>query len=215
MEAIGNNIIGGKIKCVHYGEVNFHEGPFYFSNFDVIDSGINFEMDNGYKWHLYFKHSDIFMFGEAFILGEGEFFFTNEEIKEHTKTWEATEHWSPFLNLKIIDFKVDFVDVDSIIPQRCIIQFENGDFITILIAEELNLDYSIPAPLSFVDVNEIYVFFDENVPEFEAVMYAPYSVLEEEKIQLNLPNQNINTSKIIWALLILIILSMCLYLNTM
>lgn len=214
MKAIRDNIIGRKIECVYYGEVNIHDGPFYFSNFDVVDSGVNFVMDNGYKWHLNFKSLDVFAFAEEFRLGEGEFFFIDESVKEITKIWDATERWQAFLNLEIVDFSVDFVDAESTVPQRCKIHFENGAIITLLIAEEQNLDHSIPDPLNFIDVNELYIFFDDNVPKFEPVTYVPYSIKDVENEQLKKTTEMLSTSKVIWAFVIFLILVLSIYLSS-
>jgi hypothetical protein len=207
MEAIKNSIIGKKIEKVEYSEVNNHDGPFYFENFDVIDFGINFTMDNGYKWHLNWKDSD------NFGLDECAYYFPKHLDRAYLLLWDATARWDQFTKLKIVDFKSDYLDLELTIPQSIEIQFENGKTVTIRIAEEQNLDYSIPDPLAFSDSNDIYVFFSEPPPSPKWIPFKKPSLNETGNKLLDHPTIQVGLYKIIWFLIIFATISICIYLN--
>ena len=157
MDNIGKKIIGRKIKEVIYSEVNHQNGKFYFNGFDVFDHGLNVQMDNGYWWNLCWREEEYFEFGE------GKHDHTKQFAINEIKLFDATARWKNVLNQAVDDFQVSFIDDAEFIPARIEIKFENGQQITILIAEELNLDESIPYPLEYKFAGEIYVFHDRTL----------------------------------------------------
>ena len=75
-----------------------------------------------------------------------------------------TNHTSgEVLHQVVDDFRIKFIDDAEFIPAQVDIKFDNGKQIAILIAEELNLDESIPNPLEYEFGGEIYLFHDEEL----------------------------------------------------
>ncbi len=152
-----DKIIGHSIERVIYSEVNHHEGKFDFEGFDTFDHAINVQMINGFCWNLGWKDE------EYFELGEGHFERNQHLNANEVKSWDATARWNEYLDSKVSNFKVTYIDEAEFIPCKVKIGFENGRQLTVLIAEELNSDGSIPCPLDYEFGGEIYVFHDENL----------------------------------------------------
>ncbi|MEK6482597.1 hypothetical protein WJR50_34035 [Catalinimonas sp. 4WD22] len=157
MEEIKIKVIGHKIQKVVYSEVNDHDGKFYYDGFDILDHGINVQMENGYWWNLCWKDEEYFEFGEGRY--DHNQYLNSDEIK----SWEATERWNEVLSFIVTDFSINFIDEAEFIPAQVSIVFDNGRRITIMIAEALNLDESIPTPLEYEFGGKIYVFHNEDL----------------------------------------------------
>lgn len=157
MNEIEKHIVGQRIEKVIYSEVNHQSGKFYFDGFDVFDHGLNVKMENGYWWNLCWKGEEYFEFGE------GRHDHSNQFSTNEIKLFDATKRWNKVLNQVVEDFKIKFIDEAKFIPAQVEIKFESGKQIAILIAEELNLDESIPHPFEYEFGGEIYVFHDEGL----------------------------------------------------
>ncbi|MFK8060996.1 MAG: hypothetical protein AB8B78_13005 [Polaribacter sp.] len=157
MKEIVENIIGQKITKVIYTELNHPKGKFYFEDFDIFDTSINIQMQNGFWWHLSWKEDEFFELGiDKYLKNK---WYKDSEIY----TWDATERWKSILNEKIIDFKILYFDDAKLFVEKIILNFENNKSKGILILEELNLDESIPKPINFDLCGEIYVFHNEKL----------------------------------------------------
>lgn len=157
MKNIKTDIIGKKIKSVFYSEINHTNGQFYFEGFDTFDHNLNVEMENGVWWNLSWKNEEYFEFGiDKYDYND---YLNNDKIK----SWDATERWEAVLDSAIINFRIAFIDEAGSIPSTIEIEFQNKKKIKICIAEELNLDKSIPFPFEYNFGGEIYVFHDERL----------------------------------------------------
>lgn len=151
-------IIGHRIEQVFYGEINNQDGKFYFNGFHTFDFGVNFKMSNGFWWYLGWSESD------CFEIGKGEKLYPKGFDKNDVKVWEATAEWRRYLSLKIKNITIDYIeDTDYSLPSLIHLTFENNAKIKICVAEELNLDGSLPTPFKFSISGEVYVFFDINL----------------------------------------------------
>jgi len=157
MNTIVDKIIGQKIKKVIYSEVNDHNGKFYYEGFDTFDHGINVQMQNGYWWNFCWKDDEVFELGEG--LYEHNKFIDTFDVK----SWDATDRWNEVVDYAITDFKVSYIDDEHFIPSQVELIFENGRKITLLIAEELNLDGTLPRHLGYDFGGELYVFHNEGL----------------------------------------------------
>ncbi len=156
LSKIKENCIGQRIKKVAYSEVNNPESDFYFRGFHAFDYGILITMENGYQWHISWKNDHFFG------IEEGMYSY-NQAFENTIKNWDATQEWESFLDQEIIDIKIQSEDPKRQIFSEGTISFVNGERITILIGEELNIDNTIPKPLKYQKNGEIYVFFDQHL----------------------------------------------------
>ena len=109
MNSLIEKIKGRKLKQIFYSEVNNHDRKICFDEFHVFDHGVNFQMDNGFNWHLNWKNE------EYFELGEGRFFKNEYLSDDEVKIWNCTREWEDYLNIEIIEFKVNYIDVAQLI----------------------------------------------------------------------------------------------------
>jgi hypothetical protein len=161
---IKEQILGQKIIRVDYYEINRNEHSFFYADFDNFDLGINLEFSNGFNWHIAWQGND------RPELGIGKYI-----VEDHYKGFisvDATDRWTPFLDLCINDFKLEYVCEELNIPAMCSIHFSNSKKVTIVLGEELNLDDSLPLPLKYDEGPEIYVFFCQELPPIELVKFV-------------------------------------------
>ena len=102
---------------------------------------------------------------EYFELGEGRFFKNEYLSDDEVKIWNCTREWEDYLNIEIIEFKVNYIDVAQLILSSFELKFKNNKIVTIIIGKELNLGGTIPIPLEFDFSGEIYVFFNQELYE--------------------------------------------------
>jgi hypothetical protein len=157
--SLEDNIIDKKIKSVFYSEVNHPNGQFYFEGFDTFDHNLNVEMEDGTWWNLSWKNE------EYFEVGTGKYEHSDYLANEKIKSWDAKERWKTVLDSIITNFRIAFIDKAGHIPSTIEIEFQSEKKIKICIAEELNLDGSIPTPLEYDFGGEIYVFNDQKFVE--------------------------------------------------
>jgi len=171
-EDIKQQIIGQQIKKVTYFELNESEQAFYFDRFDNFDLGIDIEFTNGFHIHIAWKDND------NHEIGTGKY-IPLERLKPY-KEVDATKRWSSCLNSIIQNFEVIYVNEEWKIPAQCTFSFDKSENISILLGGELNQDNSLPLPLRYEEISEIYVFHDRNLPETELVELFPPDYLENE-----------------------------------
>jgi hypothetical protein len=156
-----HQIIGQKILGVKYFELNEPHQPFYFEDFDNFDLGIEIELSNGFSFHIGWKEYD------KHEIGEGKYIAIERLCPR--KQVDATKRWSSYLNLVIQDIEIFYVNKEWKVPAQCTISFENNESISIILASELNLDGSLPIPLKYENMVEIYVFHSSEPPPTELV----------------------------------------------
>ncbi len=154
--------VGRQIQKVRYFELNDPDNPFFFEDFDNCDLGIEIEFSDWSYWHIGWKDNDCLEIG----LGKYDYAHYHENVQ-----WiDATDRWSGQVNSPIRDIELIYVSEEWKIPAKCTLRFENRRSLTIVIGEELNLDRTIPYPLSYKEMAEIYVFFKlESLPKIELV----------------------------------------------
>ncbi|WP_107039759.1 hypothetical protein [Brumimicrobium mesophilum] len=96
------------------------------------------------------------------------------------KEINATKRWSSCLHSIIQDFEVIYVNEEWKIPAQCTFSFINSEKFSIVLGGELNKDNSLPLPLQYEEICEIYVFHDKNLPEIKWVELFPPDYLENE-----------------------------------
>lgn len=154
MDDLKESIIGYKIKKVFYSEFNNPLGKIYFKGFDVFDYGINFEMENGFCWHFYWKEE------EFFEINKDRYYNNKLTNKNDVTIFDASERWKNVLDKNISHFNIIYFDEAKLFPSRINLRFENEKEVVILVNEELNLDETIPYPIQYLLNGEIYVFFN-------------------------------------------------------
>lgn len=156
MEELKNQLLGQRIKKVSYFELNYQAQPFFYPEFDNFDLAIAIELGNGFHWYIGWKDND------RPEVGIGK--YTPERYYESFIEVDATERWAATNECKIIDFEIEMVNSEWRIPARCTFHFDNLNSVSIFLAEELNIDGSLPLPLMYADVSQFYVFFGSELP---------------------------------------------------
>ena len=173
-----HQIIGQKILKVTYFELNDSNPPFYFEGFDNFDLGLDIELSNGFSFHIGWTEND------RHEIGTGKY-IPIERLNPHASL-DATVRWSSIINLVIRDIEVIYVSKEWSIPAQCTISFENDDKITIILGGELNLDGSLPLPLKYENMIEIYVFHCLELPPIELVEFILSDYRQDEEHQENI-----------------------------
>jgi hypothetical protein len=175
--------IGLEIQKVTYFELNRRDDhPYFFEGFDNFDLGVEIEFSNWSYWHIGWKDND------CPELGLGKYDYSHYHENAH---WvDASKRWSEHLNSPIVDIELIYVSEEWKIPAKCTLRFQNRRTLTIVIGEELNLDRTIPYPLSYHEASEFYVFFTlDDVPSIELVRIEQPSEYFEAK-RKKLPEEN-------------------------
>ena len=160
-ENILQQFVGQKIQKVHYFEVNRPNHSFFFDGFDNFDLGIEIEFSDGSHFHVGWKNND-----------RPEIGLEKYSIEDHHKDYtqkDVTSKWDKHLNSPILNTDLIYISEEWKIPAKFTINFENGTSTSIIMGAELNLDNSLPLPLSYTECSQFYVFHGTELPEVEFV----------------------------------------------
>ena len=198
--------IGQKIVQVTYFELNDPEQAFFFDGFDNFDLAIEIEFSNGFYWHIAWKEND------RPEVGIGKYIPAVDVVGY--KSLDATEKWSVYLGSPIEDFEIIYVNEEWKVPAQCTIQFANSESVSIIPGEELHLDGSLPLPLRYSDLGEMYVFHGKDLPPLELVQIIFPPELDEtfleafyEEDDLDKPVKSKFTTEVFLGFVFIVILT--------
>jgi|GEM_PF-4592564 len=154
-----SKVIGNCIQEVRYSEVNNRNGPFYFDGFDVVDCGVWFRMDNGHVWSFRWTDDEIF----ELVAGAKEHAEILEDDK--VKTWDASAQWTRYRDQPVQAVRISFFDEAAGLVERCVIAFEDGSEVSLVITEGLGPNEVRPVSSAYAMGGSLYVIYDQRLLE--------------------------------------------------
>lgn len=184
--------IGQTIVRVTYYELNRPKHAFFFNGFDNFDLAIEFELSNGFCWHLGWRESDIIELKEGNYLPQ-------EHHSGYTRM-DASSSWSSVLNSCIRSIETQAVPGQNDQLMLLTFHFEESASRTIVLAEgQYNLR-KLQLPLQNVEINEFYVFDTKDLPPINT---EDVLLIDEEK---PIMYSSFDTQRIVGFILLLLIL---------
>jgi hypothetical protein len=158
---------------------NFNDTSAIYNNFHVCDFAVVFRMKDGFCWNISFDDEYDFTINE----GSEPIFGTRKP--EVCNILDASASFKKYLDKKISDIEFSFADDDAICVSECIIFFEDGSILSLVIGEPLDENLNLPVPLEYSSDGVIYVFPEEDFYNEVFSSELPDEEIEEPEIESN------------------------------